>query len=346
MRPLAPFAFLALAALVASPALADKTDDHLRARPASDGREGGESIADAIEVILPFFDHGATCDNLDDHDEICPYAGSTSPDVVYTFTVASGMLTDVDLCGSGYDTKVYLYDGDLNLVACNDDFYFGDPCGMYVSKLENVYLEGGETYFLVIDGYGGDCGEYVVSAGCEIPPCIGARCDDEMTPEGEPPFGEGYVDTHNGGCDVDPPAFQELVLPPGEQSLEFCGTTGWYESGGPQRDSDWYVAVAAGELIRIEAEGPLFAIVELDVLDLQDCENISLLPYEMGYCLDAVVDIPTTPGEVVFFRVRPQAMTRPMCADMVEEYTLSITGIDGPVAVESTTWSALRELYR
>ena len=41
--------------------------------------EGGETIADAVEVPFPFTDTGATCDNIDDYDEVCPYADSNSP---------------------------------------------------------------------------------------------------------------------------------------------------------------------------------------------------------------------------------------------------------------------------
>ena len=69
---------------------APKSDAHVLAHPASD-RSGGETIADAVPIgSLPFSDTGATCDNVDDYDEACPY-GSTSPDVVYAFTPAADM---------------------------------------------------------------------------------------------------------------------------------------------------------------------------------------------------------------------------------------------------------------
>ena len=59
----------------------------------------------------------------------------------------------------------------LNLIACNDDFYFDDVCGIYVSKLEGVALMGGGTYYIVIDGYGDDFGDYELSI-IEYFPCI------------------------------------------------------------------------------------------------------------------------------------------------------------------------------
>ena len=89
---------------------------------------GIEAAADAIVVELPFFDTGATCDNVDDYDEVCPYTGSTSPDVVYLYVNPDQFElcahADIDLFGSSYDTKVYVYDGSLNVLACNDDYYF------------------------------------------------------------------------------------------------------------------------------------------------------------------------------------------------------------------------------
>jgi hypothetical protein len=209
-----------------------------------------------------------------------------------------------------------------------------------------VHLDAGQTYYLVVDGYGADCGEYVLTAGCDNPPCTGAVCQPDAWQENEPPFEDGYVDTHNGGCDVSPPVFQALLMPADAQTLEFCGTTGWYESDGQQRDSDWFLVEAAGELIEIWAEGPLFSTTELDVLYLDDCENVSTLPYEMGICFDNLIQIPTTPGEIVYLRVRPNSPTRPLCAQMVAEYTLSITGISGVVATETRSWSEVKELYR
>jgi hypothetical protein len=128
--------------------------------PAPD-RQGGDTIADAVAIpVIPFTDTGTTWGYGDDYDEVCPYAGSTSPDVVYRYTPPFEMVVDIDLCGSSYDTKVYVYGADQSLVVCNDDYYApGDPCGAYVSRLENVLLQAGVTYAIVVDGYGGASGD-------------------------------------------------------------------------------------------------------------------------------------------------------------------------------------------
>jgi len=310
-------------------------------------REGGETIATAVPVTLPFEDAGETCDNVHDHDVACPYDGSTSPDVVYTFTPAQTGIYWVDLCGSSYDTKVYVYDADLNVVACNDDYYTDAECGWYVSFIELVEFAAGMTYFLVIDGYGGDCGEYLVRV-CENPPCLSLQCAPDDLPEGEPAPVDGYVDVFNGGCDVEPAVFQELSPPAGSDVVEFCGTTGWYESDGEgRRDSDWLQVRAAGSEVALEAEGPVFVTVDCDVMEVDaDCNLISVLPFQMGTCGWASLTIATEPGQTVTLRVRPTDGVRPVCAPASDVYRLRIAGVESVVPVARTTWSAVRGLYR
>ena len=65
-----------------------------------------------------------------------------------------------------------MYDAGLTLIACNDDFYFGAPCGTYVSKLENVAFVAGNTYYIVVDGYGAASGTYVLDVAPAAGPCV------------------------------------------------------------------------------------------------------------------------------------------------------------------------------
>ena len=131
-----------------------------------------------------------------------PYSRSTAPDVVYKLQVTSDVLVDIDLCGSGYDTKVYVYREDLALVACNDDSYFDGLCGVYVSKIENLSLDPAVKYFLVIDGYGISAGDYVLQVGFSPPPPCVVPCPSGASVEGEPPLVQDYVDNWNGGCNT------------------------------------------------------------------------------------------------------------------------------------------------
>ena len=328
----------------------EKPTSHIRANEAWDSKDGGETIESAIEIVLPFSDTGATCDNIDDYDVACPYSGSTSPDVVYTFLASSESNVRIDLCGSSYDTKVYLYDEDLNVIACNDDFYSGPPCGSYVSLLELVPVQAGSRYYVVVDGYGGDCGEYflTVENDCLPPPCLDAVCPGYGVAENEPPLNDGYQDAFNSGCDNPEPVFQELLMQPGQDELIFCGNTGYYTTGGElHRDSDWFVMVASGNNIHLETNSSHFLPTDCDVMYLNGCDNVSLLHYQMGVCDAGIIDIPTYPGEVLFLRVRPTHAARPECAHREDLYTLKIQGIwETVVATEDVSWGSLKSWFR
>ena len=146
-----------------------------QARP----RQGGDTCADAFPIpSLPFDDTGTTVDYANDHDEVCPYTGSTSPDVAYVFTPASDITVDVSLCndGTNYDTKLYIYQGACpgTLVACNDDSCNSPQFpSSYISKLAGIALTGGQTYYIIVDGYGGASGDYHlhVEAAPPLPDC-------------------------------------------------------------------------------------------------------------------------------------------------------------------------------
>jgi len=190
-----------------------KDNQHVGQNPGlADGREGGENIDTAFVIdAVPFTDTGNTSDNIDDQDDFCPYTGSTSPDVVYSYTPVGDEVIEIDLCGSSYDTKVYVWDSAMNSVACNDDFYFDDICGQYVSFIEYASLIGGETYYIFIDGYGGDSGDYILNVASHMPPPLcSIDCDDD---EGEPAIVDGYSDAFNNGCGNSPHGlnFSELV---------------------------------------------------------------------------------------------------------------------------------------
>ena len=134
-------------------------DDPDGGRP-RDGREGGETFATAFPIAaLPFYDTGNTCDNIDDYDEACPYVGSTSPDVVYTYTPPVNQEITISLCDSAYDTKVYVYDVAGATLGCNDDFAGCGPNG-WKSKIECLPIQGGVGIYIIVDGYGGSCGAY------------------------------------------------------------------------------------------------------------------------------------------------------------------------------------------
>lgn len=331
-------AILTLVFAVSVPVSAAAKDARAATPPPSDLaalRQGGDTIADAVVVDLPYSGTGTTVGYTDDYDEACPYDGSTSPDVVYTFAYAGGAASiDIDLCGSSYDTKVYVYDADLALVGCNDDYYFDDICGTYVSRIEALVVPAG-TYHVVVDGYGGDAGEYQISIEPWGTPWI--ACPPGAEEEGEPPLVDGYLDAHNGGCDalgdVGAAILQPLAGP------VFCGRSGWYlRDGDLHRDHDWYrlTLPATGEL-EITAQSNL-ALVYAE-MGPTDCDQVSVVqamvlqPLEVGS-----LTLEGTPGAEVWLRVEP-ASAEGFGEDV---YVLHLPGV---VAVEPVSWSEIRRLY-
>ena len=307
-------------------------------------RQGGDTIEDATVIAaLPYSDTGTTAGYFDDYDEVCPYSISTSPDVVYAYTAPATSTMWIDLCGSSYDTKLYVYDEAMNLIACNDDYYTGDPCGQYVSALETEFLAG-TTYYIVIDGYGGDFGDYSLSIPIYPVPCYEEFPDNE----GEPPLGDGYVDSFNGGCDSAPPHPVQPLTGEEDGYAFVSGRTGWYEVDGETRfDTDWYLLTMGGEgAIEIATCCAYDSYVE--EIGPQDCDAWGAVQSVLSiYWIETQMTITGyAPGAPVWLRVRPAYPEPPGGADDVYGYNLWIHGLAQPVVTEATSWSAVKGLYR
>ncbi len=309
------------------------------------GRRGGDTIASATVIpMVPFNDLGTTTGFVDDYDEVCPYSGATAPDVVYRYDAATENYVDIDLCGSGYDTKLYVYDGAMTLIACNDDFYTGAPCGTYVSRLEFVHFDAGQTYYIVVDGYGNGNGPYVLQVmEIYVDP---VTCPDGGVDEGEPPLVADYVDQFNGGCNTPGQPFQSLL---GNQDGEFtlCGVSGWYPSAGSSyRDTDWFV-LTAGPSGTVEVAADADFETYIFELGPQDCATVGVLqqiavgPLATGYMTISGY----APGAAVWLWAGPTTFSPP--GGGVEEYVYVVwlSGLEAVVATETTSWSTIKALY-
>ncbi|NQU67978.1 MAG: T9SS type A sorting domain-containing protein [Candidatus Marinimicrobia bacterium] len=119
----------------------------------------GETMANPFIVdAVPYYDSGSTVGHMNDYDEVCPYTGSTSADVVYYWDAEPGDWT-FDICESDYDTKIYVYDINGILVGCNDDACANSLGDNYRSQLGLTVLDYGPLY-IIVDGYSGNSGNY------------------------------------------------------------------------------------------------------------------------------------------------------------------------------------------
>jgi hypothetical protein len=255
------------------------------------------------------------------------------------------MCVSIRLCDSYYDTKVYLYEdavGNVPVGGCNDDnFDCVDPPVTYTSWIPELLLLAGHVYYVVVDGYGDACGDYVIEIE-EIectPPCD-VVC--EGMPEGEPTCYDDYEDHYNGGCNSSPHVFQ--IMPAGE-TVVFCGESGVYDrSGISYRDTDWYLLnpwYTQTVTITVEAEfGLLFGFVD----NVYYCDNPSFMSY--------AVAAECTPGTLTetlpygYYAIFVSTNAWDPAYECGSEYSLTVEGYSGWSPVEATSWGMVKALYR
>lgn len=198
--------------------------------------QGGDTIETAVVIPeLPYYTTGTTAGYNHDYDESCPYTGSTSPDVVYQFTPYYTTYVDVWTCESSYDTKIFIYENEYTPgfpYACNDDSP-DCPGPIYRSWIPTIAMIEGNTYYIVIDGYGGDFGDYLLTIEeISIHDLCDVICPPGAFDEEEPDCYDGYEDETNGGCSVLAWSYTEL-------NTFICGTSGNYNDN-TFRDMDWF----------------------------------------------------------------------------------------------------------
>lgn len=333
MKPAIPALFVVLVLLAPLPARAAGPDLSpfrpalekriVSAPPASALRFPGDTADDPFFVPeIPFADLGSTCGFTDDYNVACPYNDAGSPDVVYRFDCDTYDMLYVGLCMSSYDTKLYVYENTIapgSLIACNDD-----ACG-YQSEIEYVEFEPGLTYFIVVDGYGGDCGDYELEIHWTWP-CL-VFCDDpDLIPEGEPDCYDGYVDPFNGGCGSNPTAFG--TVPP-EAPVWICGKSGTFLFDGlPYRDTDWY-EITPAETIPLWINAYAEFAPQVVLLDgNQGCSGYPILDWDTaGACHDVILKRTVPPGRYWIW-VAPRDFEGVDCGSV---YHLGIDGYDAAI---------------
>ena len=283
-------------------------------------QEGGETCATATAIgSLPFNATGYTCDNVHDYDEVCPYTGSTAPDVVYSYTPGANETINIDLYGSGYDTKVYVYEDDCvpPYYACNDDFYSN-----YVSAIFGLDIYAGHTYYIVVDGYGTECGDYIILVE-EYVPCD-VVCPTGGIPEDEPICTDDWEDIWNGGCNSDPYVFEDVNC-----GDIICGTSGTFDYYGDNyRDTDWFRVELTNPATlswKVVAEFPLLIFI-IDA-GSEDCVDYAILGSATAVECDTALLSFDVPAGVYWLWVGPSVFSGIDCG---VEY-VGIVGCEGAV---------------
>jgi hypothetical protein len=298
--------------------------------------QSGEDLANPIPIeTLPFRDAGSTCGFRDDLTPECTFLGG-SPDVVYAFTPADDMCVEISLCDSGYDTALHVHAAGVE-VACSDD-----GCGSR-SRLERLRLAAGVPYSIVVDGWAGECGSYVLDVHECPPPCV-VEIPSGAVAEGEPPCADRHIDRFNTGCNGFPYAFSDL--PCSEAGVAVHGTYGtWVYEAEEQRDTDWYqVVVTRPSVLDLRVVGA--APTQIAILDgtlgcgewYVPCGSV------LGEACEPIACRAEVPPGTYWLFVAPRRFDGVPC---VADYVLTLTGHGcPPVGVAPSGWGQVKSRYR
>jgi hypothetical protein len=152
----------------------------------------GDSCANPyiIPESFPYTDSGNTCGMQD----VCDITGDNSTETIYEMTITSSRTLTVSLCDSDpdFDTKLAVFQNNC-CTGPGTEFAYNDDWCDWQSEITALFIPG--VYYIVVDGYGGECGDYVLDIFDYVPPV----CDPVETLT----FGPGYspvTGTHTTTC--------------------------------------------------------------------------------------------------------------------------------------------------
>jgi hypothetical protein len=272
-------------------------------------------VADPFIVpSLPFNDAKSTFGFADDYNETCPFPESGAPDVVYAYTPAASEVIRIDLCGSSYDTRVYVYENAVaagSPYACNDDY-----CGSswYRSRIPSLAVSMGNTYYIVVDGWGTASGSYQLTVSADDE-CVWSGCSPGAIAEGE--LCATGEDVTNGGCNLPSQLFSPINF-----AAPVCGEI-WAEL--PSRDTDWYrKTLVAGEGVRWAARADF--PISIFVFDLSNgCASLTGLRLDGDPCEEiAITFSPELTGDFAFVVTTREQYGGYECASGPGEYEAAL----------------------
>jgi hypothetical protein len=305
-------------------------------------------VADAVDMVsLPFSD----ADNLWNYADDINFGYGTSPDAVYKFTPDFDGCITVDLCGSNYDSMVWVVDEAMTIVAWNDD---GAACDLYQSQIAWMNVYSGVLFYYVVDGYGGSAGQYVIDVFTrDCPPPV--ECPPGAILEGEP-CSDPYDDEYDSGCNGATYPFFDLLC--GEGQLVVCGTTfNHYDYEGiGLRDTDWYMLADLGpDPQEITASSYYESTGSLYMIEIGPprCDGVVAIPagVHLGSRELATITHVCDPalGEFAIFQSKNYYDgTWYVCTDPESwPYVLWVDGYcPDPVPTETQTWGGVKNLFK
>lgn len=144
----------------------------------------------------------------------CATGGTDGKDVFFTFTPSLTVLFDITACGSSFDTVLSVHSAcpptTSNRLICNDNAVPScDASQPFSSRIPQVQLLSGHTYYIRIAGFQNDAGPYRIAVNGTGVCCRGSTCNAALsTPDacfGSMPAGSGVgvqFASAGGGCNT------------------------------------------------------------------------------------------------------------------------------------------------
>ncbi len=314
---------------------------------------GGEDVGTATVIPgLPYVDVGNTCAAVNDYVEACPFINDGAGDLVYAYTPGANGAITIGTCNSFYDTRVYVYENAVTPgfpYACNDDGCSGPNFPFaWLSFIENMPVTAGNTYYIVVDGYSTECGDYELTVDEYVPPAPCEPCPANAIIEGEPDCADGYADDYNAGCNFPAGSSESWTALPCGDRIDVCGKTGngYITDGFFNRDTDWYriTLTVAQDLHICFCADFAGAVGVLDAI----CPPIGTYCFENNVAgTEICCDVSLGPGDYYIFASTAGFGDLGDLVPCGSEYTLSITGHDCPTtATEDASWGEVKSMFR
>ena len=117
----------------------------------------GDSLASPVIVpALPYIDRWTTDCHTDQYSNLSTFTNSA--DVFYRLrTGPTAISLTASLCGSSFDTYLYVLDSTGNTLQYNDN-----TCGLQ-SQITHLPVDANTSYYIVVEGAGTDFGDYELS---------------------------------------------------------------------------------------------------------------------------------------------------------------------------------------
>ncbi len=286
--------------------------------------QGGDDIANATAIgALPYSDTGTTTGYIHDYT----FTTETAPDVVYVYTPGVDKTVDVLLCGSAFDTKLYIMLADLTVEYANDDN--SAICGAgNNSAIIGAELTAGVTYYIVVTGYSAAEGDYVLDmTGFDTPPPPPAPAND-LCDDGEIlPLGAYSIDGDTTAANDD-------------YTLTSSGCTGFSANGN---DVVYVTCLADGDMFDVAMTTTTG--FDASIYLVSDCADPE------GSCVAGSDVFPT--GEAFSYQnITGSDQQLYLIVDAFSSGAgeFNISGNNGSncqsVAIDETNWGSLKGMYR